>query len=199
MALSVMAAVARSALEAASGTREHGTASKAQVEALVGALQGRQHFKAQDLPQLGAEIGQCKWALDSEKHHVIEALAAAVQERRAALQNFEHVVNYFAEAHWQALASSVIDFGSKAKMVADHCRRLGLRNPSGPTTAKVVAFALACVEGTTKAQPMGTAYVAQRLLAHEGLAQDAQAGARARSFFESGCERVPGCAPWDVC
>ena len=71
-------AVAESALEAAYGTCDHAAVSKGQVEALVGLLQLK-HLKVPDLGVVGAHIGACKWALESEKHQVLEALAMAAE------------------------------------------------------------------------------------------------------------------------
>ena len=141
-------AVAQSDLEAAYGTCDHAAVSKGQVEALVGLLQLK-HLKVPDLGVVGVQIGACKWALESEKHQVLEALAMAAEGGgiRAQLHNFEHIGNYFTESQWQALASSVVDFGQKAKLVADHCLHLCLRNPSEPTVAKLAALLLACVAG----------------------------------------------------
>ena len=135
------------------GKPNHASVSYGQCGGILELL-GQRGLALEDLGVVGERIGQCAWATPAEKQARLEALPQAVRAHstRAKPQCFAEVIHYFTEAQWHVLLGSAVDYNAKASTIVYHARQLGLRNPTEPTTARLTAFLLACVEGVPRAR-----------------------------------------------
>ena len=141
------------------GQPSHAEVSRAQCDFVLHLL-SCQALAIADLGNIGDHVGRCAWARQEERDAIMAALSKAVPRasRSTQMQDFQHLNSYFTEDQWCTLSDPDTCGMAKLSLVCEHAHRLGLRNPSEPTSACLSALLLICAEGEAKARTLATSH-----------------------------------------
>ena len=142
-------------LEAAANAspEEWAAVSTSQSGALLAMIQERPPSGI-ELVQATEWVCRAKWHRQEDADFLRAGLAQASQARpgRWRPQNYECLSAFMTQPLWAQLLNPELDITGKLRSILWHLASLGMRQPSEPTFATIVAFALVCHEGQEKAR-----------------------------------------------